>query len=509
MSNKSRVVFKNYTPNQMMLLPPSLEELIPQSHPARTVNEIIEKIDLDPLLKKFKGGGTSSYHPKMLLKVLVFSYLSNIYSSRKMEAAVKENINFMWLAGMSQPDHNTINRFRSDRLKDVLKQVFKQIVLLLADAGLVDLKEIYVDGTKIEANANRYTFVWGNSIKSNKEKIKKQLDDLWKYAETLAAEELKDTAPTDFKEIDAEKVKQTIEKIDEVLKDKPVNKKVKQKLNYAKKNWPENLKKYEKQEEILNGRNSYSKTDKDATFMRMKEDHMQNGQLKPGYNWQISTNNQVITNYTVHPNPTDTTTLIPHLEEHKNLYDTAPEAVCADAGYGSEENYEYLEKNEVEAYVKYNYFHLEQKQSDKKPFRSENLHYNAEEDCYYCPMGQKMQKIGEGKRITENGYEQNHSIYQAQNCNGCPLRGLCHNGSGARKIQINHRLQQLKAKAREKLTSEEGIKHRKRRPADVEAVFGNIKGNYGFKRFMLRGKSKVEIEAGLLAIAHNIRKMAA
>lgn len=493
----------------MMLLPPSLEELIPQSHPVRTVNEVIEKIDLSPLLKKFKGGGTSSYHPKMLLKVLVFSYLSNIYSSRKMEAAVKENIHFMWLAGMSQPDHNTINRFRSERLKDVLKQVFKQIVLLLAQEGVVDLKEIYVDGTKIEANANRYTFVWGNSIKSNKEKIKKQLDELWKYAENLAAEELKDTAPTDFNQIDAQKVKQTIEKIDEALKDKPVSKKVKQKLNYAKKNWPGKLDKYKEQEEILNGRNSYSKTDKDATFMRMKDDHMENGQLKPGYNWQISTNNQVITNYTIHPNPTDTTTLIPHLEEHKELYGKAPETVTADAGYGSEENYEYLEQNEVEAYVKYNYFHKEQKQKEPDPFNSENLYYNKDEDCYYCPMGQKMQKIAERERTTENGYRQHYKIYQAQNCSGCPLRGLCHKSKGNRQIQVNHRLQELKAKAREKLLSEKGIYHRKKRPADVETVFGNIKGNYNFKRFMLRGKYKVEIEAGLLAIAHNLRKMAA
>ena len=266
MSSKSKVLFKQYSPNQMMLLPPSLEELIAQSHPARIAHEVIEKIDLESLLKKFKGGGDTSYHPKMLLKVLIFSYLNNIYSSRKIESALKENIPFMWLAGMSHPDHNTINRFRSDRLKDLLKQVFKQIVLLLSEAGLVDLKEAYIDGTKIEANANRYTFVWGNSIKTSKERIKKQLDKLWKYAQTIAEEELKDTTAPAFKEIDIKKVKQAIEKIDEALIDKPVNKKVKPKLNYAKKNWPENFKKYEQQEANLNGRNSYSKTDKEATF---------------------------------------------------------------------------------------------------------------------------------------------------------------------------------------------------------------------------------------------------
>lgn len=506
---KGTAVFKPYATNQIMLLPPTLEELIDHNHPVRVVNQIIEKIDLEPLLKKFKGGGTSSYHPKMLLKVLVFSYLNNTYSSRRMEALVKESIPFMWLAGMNKPDHNTINRFRSDKLKDVLKQVFKQIVLLLAEAGLVDLKELYLDGTKIEANANRFTFVWGNSIKTNKERIRKQLNELWEYAQSLAAEELQDTTPVEFTEINPQKVSQTIEKIDAALKDKPVDKKVKQKLRYAKNRWPQSLEKYQQQEQTLNNRKSYSKTDTDATFMRMKDDYMQNGQLKPGYNWQISTNNQIITNYTIHPNPTDTTTLVQHIEQHKELYGQSPEVLTADAGYGSQENYQYLENNKIEAYVKYNYFHKEQRQKQDNPFNSENFYYNPEKDCYYCPMGQQMLLVGQRKRITDNGFVQHYKIYQAQNCSGCPLRGLCHKAKENRQIQANHQLKQLKAKARERLLSDKGIYHRKKRPADVEAVFGIIKGNHGFKRFLLKGKPKVEIEAGLIAIAHNLRKMVA
>lgn len=279
---KGPAVFKTYAPNQIMLLPPAVEDFIESNHPVRVVNQIIDKIDLEPLVKKFKGGGTSSYHPRMLLKVLVFAYLNNVYSSRRIESLVKESIPFIWLAGMNKPDHNTINRFRSDKLKDVLKQVFKQIVLLLAEAGLVDIKELYLDGTKIEANANRFTFVWGNSIKTSRERIRKQLNELWDYAQSLAAEELQDTSPVEFNEINPEKVIQTIEKIDAALKGKPFDKKVKQKLGYAKKTWPQSLEKYEQQEQILKERKSYSKTDTDATFMRMKDDYMQNGQLKPG-----------------------------------------------------------------------------------------------------------------------------------------------------------------------------------------------------------------------------------
>ena len=239
---KLSVAFKAYTQHQAMLLPPSLDELISLHHPVRVVNQVLDKIDIDPLIKKYKGGGTSSFHPRMLLKVLVYAYINNTYSSRKIEAALKENIHYMWLSGMSTPDHNTINRFRSERLKEVLRQIFTQVVLLLSEEGVLNIKELYTDGTKIEANANRYTFVWGNAIKTSKERIKKQLDELWQYAQNVAAAEMPDTDPTDFEKIDAEKVEQTIQKIDEALKDKPVSKQIKQKLNYAKKNWPNNLK---------------------------------------------------------------------------------------------------------------------------------------------------------------------------------------------------------------------------------------------------------------------------
>ncbi len=202
--------------------------------------------------------------------------------------------------------------------------MFTQVVVLLAEEGLLNIKEIYTDGTKIEASANRYTFVWGNAIKTSKERIKKQLDELWQYAVKVAAAELPDTDPTTFDKIDADKVEQTIEQINEALRDKPVSKEVKQKLNYAKKNWPSNLKKYESQEKILNGRSSYSKTDTDASFMRMKEDHMLNGQLKPGYNFQISTNNQYIVNYSLHQTTADTTTLQEHTQIYKEQYHHTP-----------------------------------------------------------------------------------------------------------------------------------------------------------------------------------------
>lgn len=441
MLTSSKVVFKDYNPKENLLFPPNLSDLIDEKHPVRIISGIIDGLDIKSLIKTYKPGGTSCYHPKMLLKVLIYGYLSNIYSSRKMEQALKENIHFMWLSAMSRPDHNTLNRFRSDRLKGEIKAIFTQIVLLLEKEGLVSLETTFVDGTKIEANANRYTFVWGRAVKKHKERIAEQLEELWNYAETVAKDELQNTESIDFKEVDSEKVTQTIEKINEVLKDKKVDSKVRQKLNYAKKNWADNLEKYKKQQELLEDRNSYSKTDTDATFMRMKEDHMRNGQLKPAYNLQISTNRQFILHYSIHPNPTDTKTLATHLLGFEESYHKVPKELVADAGYGSEENYNLLKSKKIKAYVKYNYF-------------------------------RKDQKSGQ--------------ITTSQN---------------------NPKLAKIREKASKLLNTSKGIKLRKQRCHDVEPVFAQLKHNKNFKRFMLRGKNKVEVEIGILAIAHNLNKM--
>ena len=504
-----QVVFKPYSQQQGMLLPPSLDELIGKHHPVRVVNKVLDSINLDPLLDQYKGGGTSSYHPKMLLKVLVFAYIGNIYSSRKIEAALQENIHFMWLSGMSRPDHHTINRFRSERLKTVLADVFTQVVQLLAAEGQLSIKDIYTDGTKIEADANRYTFVWGKAIKTNKEKMKEQIKALLDYARKVAAAEMEEPDPTDFEKIDADKVERTIEKINAVLKDKQISKDVKQKLNYARKTWPATLRKYEEQQKLMGPhRNSYSKTDKDATFMRMKEDHMNNGQLKAAYNVQLSSNNQYVVNYSLHQSAGDTGTLIEHLQTYRERYKQKPQSVTADAGYGSEENYQHLESEDIAAFVKHSRFDRQQQEQfkTKNAFDASNLFYNEAQDCYYCPMGQPMNNIGMYEKKTTNGYKQQITRYRAVSCNNCPLRGACHKSKDTRVIEVNRNLNRLRAKANENLLSELGIAHRKRRCADIEPVFANIKHNHGFKRFMLRGIEKVTIETGLLVLAHNLRK---
>ena len=166
----------------------------------------------------------------MLLKVLIYGYLKNIYSSRKLEEALKENIPFMWLSGMSNPDHSTISDFRSQRLKDLIKDIFTQVVLLLAEEGLVDIKTLYTEGTKIEANANRYTFVWAKAIATNKEKIKEKLAVLWAYVEEVYQREQQEISQPNFEEISSKKVANTIRKINEALAEKEIPKEIKKNL---------------------------------------------------------------------------------------------------------------------------------------------------------------------------------------------------------------------------------------------------------------------------------------
>tara|TARA_Y100000780_G_scaffold212443_1_gene212711 strand:+ start:32150 stop:32926 length:777 start_codon:yes stop_codon:yes gene_type:complete len=231
---KSNVIWKTNSQSQLSLLPPSYDDFVPEHHPVRIVNSILDQIDIACIEKTYKGGGTSSYHPRDLLKILVYAYLRNLYSSRKIEQALGENVHFMWISGCIRPDHNTISNFRSAKLRGTFKKIFNQVVILLAEQGYLSLKEIFVDGTKIEANANRYTFVWGKSIKTSRTRIENQLRDLWQYLETVyAEEEQKPNEPDSFKAIDPNEVSQTIDKINQALQGKDIDKKVQQKLNYA------------------------------------------------------------------------------------------------------------------------------------------------------------------------------------------------------------------------------------------------------------------------------------
>lgn len=410
----AKVVFKNQTGNCPELFPVNIFDKIADNHPVRLVDTVVNSLDISDIIKKYKGGGTSAYHPRMMIKVLFYSYLSNVYSCRKIAKALDENIHFMFISGNSTPDYRTINDFRSKILKDSIKTLFAEVVKMLVEMGYVSLDVQYIDGTKIEARPNKYTFVWRKSVEKHKErlegKIKSVLSDIEESILSDNQEVNQEELP---KKIDSEELRERLSAINKKLKEP--SKKVAKELQKLREEYLPKLEKYEKDLEILGDRNSYSKTDHEATFMRMKEDHMKNGQLKPAYNPQISTENQFITHATIHQTPGDTTALKSHLDSFEKSYNKQSKEIVADAGYGSEENYEMLEEKGVEAYVKYNYFHMEQKKKTKKnPFLPQNLFYNAEQDFYVCPMGQRMENVGQGKRTSSNGYESQVAYYQAK-----------------------------------------------------------------------------------------------
>ena len=503
----ANLVYKSYAQNEIALFPLTLEEMIPSSHRARVVNAVIDRLDISAIEGKYKAGGTSIYHPRMLLKVITYAYLDNVYSGRRMETLLSENVAYMWLSGMSRPDFRTINLFRSKRLKGVFEGIFTQVVTMLNEEGLVSLDVQYVDGTKIESAANKYTFVWRKRVERSKAKLESQIRVMLAEAEEAVRSEEggdgEDQPDADDLKARTEKV---LKKMDEAGIAKGPRRKAVEKVR------DEMLPKkaeYEGHPEKMGDRNSYSKTDTDATFMRMKEDHMMNGQTKPGYNVQISTENQFVTNYGIFQRPTDQGTLIGHLGSFERNYGRQSGTVVADSGYGSEQNYEYLFGNGIAPFVKYNMFHAEKKRSFRNDiFRQDNLFYNRELDFYVCPMGQRMEHVGDEARVSDLGHASTVSIYRAKRCDGCPMRGQCHKGKGPRTIEVNHRNNELRAKARELLDSEEGLRHRSKRPIEPEAVFGQIKFDHGFKRFRLRSLEKVSVEFGLVALAHNLRKYA-
>lgn len=515
-------VFKPYEMDQPALIPPSWEELIPAEHVVRVVNRAIEQIDLEPLLAQYKGGGVSSYHPRMMLKVLVYAYSQRVYSSRQIGKALRENIHYMWISGGNRPDFRTINRFRGEVMKAVIEVVFGAVLELLIEEQYVKLEHYFVDGTKVEANANRHKVVWAKSRKKYDERLQVKVQEILAEVERVNAAEDEvygdddPDEPGGKGEIDAEKLEQKIRELNERLKQKPDDKKLAKAVKTLTKDCLPRKRKYEEQERKLGERNSYSKTDEDATFMRMKEDRGAEKPLpKPAYNLQMGTENQFVVGFSVHQRAGDTACLIPHLEGLKaQLGGRLPEKIVADAGYGSEENYTYLEDNHLENYVKYASFHRQQQKHRKpeliqaKRFRSENFPYDADADEFICPADQHLTYRYTGHETSDNGYPIETRHYEASACNNCPLKPQCTRAKGNRHIRVSFRLREFRQQASENLLSEQGKLLRSRRSTEVETVFGDIKHNRRFRRFMLRGLQKVKTEWGLVCMAHNLQKIA-
>ena len=348
---KSDPVFKPYVMNQMRLMPPSYDEKIPSGHLVRLVNEAIDALDLAVLEEQYEGGGTSSYHPRMMLKILVYAYCKNIYTSRKIAEALEENIHFMWLSGEQMPDFRTLNDFRGRRMKSVIDEVFSLVVEQLVAKGYVKLENYFVDGStpalaggarEVEADANKQKVVWEKRRARYEGNVKAQIKELLAVIEAENAQEQAEYGEKDLEskggggsgEETAQVLRETVRALNERLKGER-SKSTREAFKKLEKDCLPRLEKYETQKDVLAGRNSYSKTDPEATCMRMKEDRgAEKAWPKPAYNVQLGTEGQFVVGYSVHNQSSDPVTLIPHLKKLKYL----PKNMVADAAYGSEEN---------------------------------------------------------------------------------------------------------------------------------------------------------------------------
>jgi len=511
--------FKEYNQDQGLALPPYLEELIAPDHLVRVINSVVDQIDVALLCKGFKSsqhnkGGNLPYHPGMMLKVLIYAYATGTYTSRKIAEQVRENVHFMWLTGMQKPDFRTINRYRSVYLKDALPILFSQFVGDLYKKNLIDLDTLFVDGTKIEGNCNKHKVVWSKNVKRFKENISKRVEDFLGNIDKLDSEEMKRYGDLDLpqlgesSELTSSYLQEMSDKINDSLTIDGKRSKTEagKKLRKASRQLKEDSKKmaeYESQEKILNGRNSYSKTDPDAGVQKMKND-----EIRPGYNVQAVTNKGFILDADVSQNANDGTAFIPFMENILSSNLPSPNNIVADPGYGHEEVYNYLDKAHIRAYIKYPAYRVEDSNEAKYKYHYSKFRYVEKSDMFICPAGKELHFIELYDSVTRTGYRTEKRKYRCSSCNDCQYKEHCVKSGDNRTLTVSFELKKYQKKAREDLSTVEGESLYGQRAHAIETVFGEWKHNGKFRRFILRGLSNIRTEIKLLSFAYNIRKLA-
>lgn len=520
----SYILQKNYTRylrNYQLVLPMDLEYLIPSDDSVRLLSQFIERMFLGNLYRTYcREGREHEPTPRQMLKILIYAYMNQIYSSRAIETACRRDINFMWLLeGARVPDHSTIARFRSLHFAPCAKKIMAEMSQFLFHLGELSGETIFIDGTKIEACANKYTFVWKKSITKNLEKLLMKLASFVESCEELYGIKVVYRNQVQMKHVKklrkklyALKEQEGIEFVHGPGKRKPLLQKSIETLESC----LDKLKEYNKKLYICGERKSYSKTDPDATFMRMKEDAMKNGQLKPGYNLQHGVDSEYIVWLTIGPQATDTTTLIPFLKDMEEHLDFSYRKIITDPGYESEENYGYLDAQGKEAFIKPANYELSKTRKYKQDIgRAENMWYNEITDSYTCCQGKELEADHIRKEKTRTGYEREVTVYTCQECSGCPNKKECIKGNHCKTplenrnktLYISKKFLEYREESQKRIESQEGCELRKNRSIQVEGSFGDLKENQGFRRFMSRGKQNVEGESILLALSHNIKKL--
>lgn len=507
MINLTQQKYNSFQESVQVVLPLNLGLVIPDDDSVRLLSHIIDNISV----KRFVVGQNTRRSARTLLKLLVYGYMNKTYSSRQIETLCKRDINFMWLLnGEKAPDHNTIARFRQ-KFSTEIADVFNQIVNGLAETGEIDFKNVFIDGTKIEANANRYSFVWKGT---NDKLIEKQFAKIESFVNHMSSAYCLKLV---FERPQATALLTCIQSFLEGLiamnRLELVFGKGKHKTALQKDyefccDLFEKQKKYNIYDATFGNRRSFSKTDKDATFMRMKEDHMKNGQLKPAYNVQLAVNSGYIVGNMTCPERNDAGALIPFLKTLSRSLRKKFFNVVADAGYESEEVYAFLQENGYSAYIKpQNYETRKTKAYKRQIGKRENMTFDAENDVYICHNGRKLSSVGQTQRITAGGYKQLATIYRCESCSNCPMKNKCTKAKGEKTLEVSKKFEALRENSYLNITSQKGTELRMNRSIQSEGAFAVIKEDYGFRRFMLRGMKNITTEINLLSLAYNITKL--
>ena len=499
-----------------LVMPLDIGDMIPADDSVRLLSAVLERMNYHKLHAAYSRMGRIGISPKRLFKILVYGYMNGIYSSRKLEQACRRDVNFMYLLGREKaPDHATIARFRSERLTEVVDELFEQLVQRLTVAGELSLSSVFIDGTKLEANANRYSFVWKKSTWNNEqklqEKMKAELPALatefglrFYVGQMIKVKDLKKLR----KRLKALQAERGIAFVHGKGQRKPSLQRALEKVAA----YLVRQKQYDDYNHSFGERNSFSKTDRDATFMRMKEDHMKNGQLKPGYNATLAVDAEYIVAAMISQERSDSQTFIPMVKKLKELGYTKP---VADAGFESEENYTWCEKNGQTAFIKpANHDQAKTRKYKSDIGRRENKPYDKNSDSYLCHIGHPIRAAYEKKSKSKAGYEIVTTVYTCTECASCPHKAQCIKGKSktpleerSKNLYVSKTFQRQRQQMQERIQSEEGILLRVNRSIQVEGAFGVLKQDMGFRRFMLRGSGKVQTEFLLLCMGYNLNKL--
>lgn len=507
-----------YTPIQLKL-PLEVEEIIRPNDPVYTFNEVMKGIDLKKYLvsDSTETRGRKGYNTTSLLKVVLFAFqLKGYASTREIEELCYTDIRFRWLLQdeKSYPTHMTISNFINKYLLSSIEDIFYDITNYIIDKQKIDTNHIYIDGTKIEANANKYTWVWKKACLSNREKLYKKIT---KVIETINNDMKQENLSFEiFETYEIVYLEETLKLYKEHYK---INEKTfvygkgkvksnlqrnyEQLLSYTRK-----LKEYAyKIDTCGEHRNSYSKTDKDATFMRMKRDYMGNDQLLPAYNSQIGVSDEYILVYDINQYASDNSCFIPLMEKYNKHYKKYPKYPVADAGYGTYNNYLYCAEKGMEKYMKFSTFkkETEDKKYREDIFRSVNFKLN-ENNKIICPNNKEFNFL-RSSPIKGNNYGRTEELYQCEDCENCNFRQKCHKSKNNRIIKVNRELTSIHKEVLENLNSIKGALLRMNRSIQVEGVFGIIKQDRCYRRINRKSIEKVNLEFGLIFIGYNLYKL--